>query len=89
MVHWLVCTVICKFMWRNRVVEARKCRASIQEESKSLALDYRSVNWTSEVEISLEATIANAVQSHLDKHKPIKYSQHGFTSERLFLTSLF
>ena len=36
----------------------------------------------------LEAIIARAIRKHLDKHKLIRHSQHGFSKGKFCLTNL-
>ena len=36
----------------------------------------------------LEAIIAKAIRNHLDEHKPIRHSQHGFSKGKSCLTNL-
>ena len=37
----------------------------------------------------LEAIIARAIRKHLDEHKLIRHSQHGFSRGKFCLTNLF
>ncbi|KAK8741933.1 hypothetical protein OTU49_002018 [Cherax quadricarinatus] len=55
---------------------------------RSLASNYRPISLTSIVGKFMESIIAEAVRSHLEKHKLINESQHGFTKGRSCLTNL-
>ena len=55
---------------------------------KDKAENYRPVSLTSIVGKVLESIIKNRLVKHLEKHKLLKTSQHGFTSGRSCLTNL-
>ena len=55
---------------------------------RSLSSNYRPISLTSIVGKLLEAIISNSIRNHLEKHRLINDSQHGFTSGRSCLTNL-
>jgi hypothetical protein len=56
--------------------------------SKTKAENYRPVSLTSVIGKMLESTVKEAIVRHLEKHKLIKSSQHGFTKGKSCLTNL-
>ena len=50
--------------------------------------NYRPISLTSVVGKMLEAIIARTIRKHLDNHKLIKHSQHGFSKGKSCLTNL-
>ena len=55
---------------------------------KAESSNYRPISLTSVVGKMLEAIIARTIRKHLDNHKLIKHSQHGFSKGKSCLTNL-
>ena len=55
---------------------------------KAESSNYRPISLTSVVGKMLEAIIARAIRKHLDDHKLIRHSQHGFSKGKSCLTNL-
>ena len=55
---------------------------------KTLTANYRPVSLTSVVGKLMESVIARSIREHLDRHKLINDSQHGFTKGKSCLTNL-
>ena len=55
---------------------------------RTLMSNHRPVSLTSVVGKLLESIMANSIREHLDKHKLINDSQHGFYKGRSCLTNL-
>ena len=53
---------------------------------KAESSNYRPISLTSVVDKMLEAIIARAISKHLDEHKLIRHSQHGFSKGKSCLT---
>ena len=54
----------------------------------TISSNYLPISLTSVVGKMLEAFIARAIRKHLDKHKLIRHSQHGFSKGKSCLTNL-
>ena len=54
----------------------------------TISSNYLPISLTSVVGKMLEAIIARTVRKHLDNHKLIKHSQHGFSKGKSCLTNL-
>ena len=63
-------------LWRQDVVPIFK------KGDKAESSNYRPFNLTSVVGKMLEAIIAGAIRKHLDEHKLIRHSQHGFSKRK-------
>ena len=76
----------------TRVVPRQRRRANIvptfKKEDKAESSNYRPITLTSVVGKMLEAVIARAIRRHLDEHKLIRHSQHGFTKGNSCLTNV-
>ena len=55
---------------------------------KAESSNYRPISLTSMVGKMLEAIIARTIIKHLDEHKLIRHSQHGFSKGKSCLTHL-
>jgi hypothetical protein len=84
-------TIFNKSIESGRVPEFWKVANVIpvfKKGDRSLASNYRPISLTSIVGKLLESIIANKIRLHLEKHKLIIESQHGFINGRSCLTNL-
>ena len=59
-----------------------------KKEDRTSPANYRPISLSSVVGKLLESIIARNIREHLDKHKLINESQHGFTKGKSCLTNL-
>ena len=75
-------TVAISRLWRQANVVL-----IIKKGDKAASSNYRPISLTSVVGKILEAIISRAIREHLDKHKLIRHSQHGFSKRKSCLTN--
>jgi len=69
--------------WKN----ANVC-AIYKKGSKNNACNYRPVSLTSHVCKDMETVVKNSILAHLNRHRLIKKTQHGFIKNKCCLTNL-
>ena len=60
----------------------------LKKGNEAESSNYHPISFISVVGKMLEAIIARAIRKHLDKHKLIRHSQHGFSKGKSCLTNL-